>query len=257
MRKLVKVFIDPGHGGSDPGAGGNGLLEKDLTLKIGLKIRDILKAEYEGHSIKLSRTTDQTLSLNERTKMANNWNANILVSVHINSGGGTGFESYIYNGNFSGKAETNRLRGIIHDEITKEIDLKDRGKKEANFHMVRESAMPALLTENGFVDHKDDAAKLKTDSYLTKIARGHAVGLAKALGLKKKAEKKQQYIEIVTDSLWTYNSPDWDDRAVTVKRGEVFTVVKDKFAVGNGHMYQIKSGLYITANPSYVRVYTK
>src|SRR5690625_2559502 len=96
MVQMTKIFIDPGHGGSDPGAVGNGLREKDLTLKISKKIANILK-DYHC-SVKLSRTGDQTLSLKQRTDMANKWGADFLLSVHINAGGGTGYEDFIYNG---------------------------------------------------------------------------------------------------------------------------------------------------------------
>ncbi|TQS75043.1 N-acetylmuramoyl-L-alanine amidase [Ornithinibacillus gellani] len=254
---MTKIFIDAGHGGTDPGAQANGLREKDLTLKLALKTRDILNNEYEGHSLRLSRTTDATLSLTERTNMANSWGANYLVSIHINAGGGTGFESYTYNGSYAGKPETNRLRAIVHDKIVNETAFRDRGKKEENFHMVRESNMPAVLTENGFIDHSSDAEKLKSDAFLNNVARGHAVGLANALGLSKKSGggTGTQYIEILANSLWTYNTPDWNDRAVIVNKGDVYTVIRDKFPVDGGHMYQIKSGLYITASPTYVRVY--
>ncbi|WP_284141055.1 MULTISPECIES: N-acetylmuramoyl-L-alanine amidase [unclassified Virgibacillus] len=253
---MINIFIDPGHGGNDSGATGYGLEEKQLTLAIALKTRDILQNEYEGHSIMLSRTTDATLSLSQRTNMANSWGANYLVSIHINAGGGTGFESYIHNGSYLGKGETDRLRGIIHDEIVLETNYGDRGKKEANFHMLRESNMSAVLTENGFIDHHADATKLASDAFLTKIARGHAVGLAKALGLTRKTASTL-YIEILADALWTYNTPDWNDKAVIVNKGEVYTVIQDKFPVDGGYMYQIKSGLYITASPTYVRVYSR
>ena len=95
---MVKVYIDPGHGGSDPGAVGNGIEEKNITLQIAIQIRDILLAEYENVSVQMSRTGDQTVSLDERTNAANNWNADFFLSVHINSGGGSGFESYVYPG---------------------------------------------------------------------------------------------------------------------------------------------------------------
>ena len=90
---MVKIFIDPGHGGTDPGAVGNGLLEKDLTLSISLKIRNLLNG-YENTQVKLSRDKDITLSLKERTDMANAWGADYLLSVHINAGGGTGYEDF-------------------------------------------------------------------------------------------------------------------------------------------------------------------
>lgn len=195
---MKKIFIDPGHGGQDPGAVGNGLREKDLTLKIALKTRDILRTRYEGHSIKMSRTTDQTISLRERTNIANTWGADYLLSIHINAGGGTGFESFIYNGSYRNKPDTKALRSTIHNEIISRINFRDRGKKEANFHMLRESNMPAMLTESGFIDHREDASKLKSDSFLSQIAEGHAQGIAKALQLKGKVA--EIYYRVVTGS---------------------------------------------------------
>lgn len=180
---MVKIFIDPGHGGQDPGATANGLQEKSLCLTIALKLRDILQRDYMGHQLKLSRTHDQTLSLRERTDMANRWGADYVVSIHINAGGGTGFESYIYNGTYKNKLKTDQLRAVIHEKIVKMSEFTDRGKKEANFHMLRESLMPAILTENGFIDNTKDAKRLRDMDFLARIAAAHARGLARALGL--------------------------------------------------------------------------
>ena len=205
---MVKIFIDPGHGGSDPGAAANGLQEKDICLQIARKLQGILKQRYTSHQIKLSRTTDKTLTLKERTEMANRWDADYLVSIHVNAGGGTGFESYIFNGIYANKAETNRLRGTIHDEIVRTTRLKDRGKKEANFHMLRESRMPAILTENGFIDRASDAKQLRNNKFLLKIALAHAKGIAKAFALRKINENHDKlnfsYHEIQKgDTLWS------------------------------------------------------
>lgn len=189
---MVKIFIDPGHGGHDPGATANGLREKDINLKIALKMKSLLSG-YEGVQVKLSRETDKFVSLSQRAKMANEWGADYFVSIHVNAGGGTGFESYIYNGKYSGKQETHRKRSIIHAEVMRQLaDVRDRGMKEANFQVLRETKMAAILTENLFVDHKDDAAKLKQDSWLQKIAQGHVNGVAIAFGLKKKQQPKPQ-----------------------------------------------------------------
>ncbi|MBU5342267.1 N-acetylmuramoyl-L-alanine amidase family protein [Caldifermentibacillus hisashii] len=205
---MVKIFIDPGHGGSDPGAVGNGLKEKDLTLAISKKIRDKL-ANYEGVQVKLSRESDTSLSLKQRTDMANAWGADYLISVHINAGGGTGFESYTYNKSYSGKQETNRKRSILHAEIMRQLSgVRDRGMKEANLHMVRESKMESVLTENLFIDNVNDATLLKQDNFLDKIAEGHANGLAIIFGLKQKAQPQPQpqpggtYTVQPGDTLW-------------------------------------------------------
>ncbi|AST89977.1 N-acetylmuramoyl-L-alanine amidase family protein [Sutcliffiella cohnii] len=180
---MVKIFIDPGHGGTDPGAIGNGLQEKNITLSISTKIRDILVAEYDNVSILMSRTGDTTRSLSERTNQANSWGADFFLSVHVNAGGGTGFESFVYPGV---GAPTTTYQTNIHDEIMKVNQLNDRGKKQQNFHVLRETYMPALLTENGFIDHSSDSTKMKSDSWLTAVARGHVNGVAKCFNLPKK-----------------------------------------------------------------------
>lgn len=181
MSKIL--VLDPGHGGSDPGAVGNGLKEKDITLVISRKIREILEG-YEGIEIRLTRETDKYLSLKERTDMANKWEADYVLSIHINAGGGTGFESFIWNGKVDNP--TVSAQNVIHTEVIKLIDAKDRGKKRANFHMLRETKMPALLTENLFIDNPGDAAKLKDKMFLDRIAQGHANGIVAFFGLKKK-----------------------------------------------------------------------
>ncbi|MEK4148908.1 N-acetylmuramoyl-L-alanine amidase [Robertmurraya sp. FSL W8-0741] len=178
---MLKIFIDPGHGGTDPGSMANGLLEKYLTLAISLKIKSLL-SQYENVQVKLSRETDKYLSLSARAKLANAWGADYFMSIHINAGGGTGFETFVHT-NASNASVANQNE--IHTEILKPLDFKDRGKKRANYAVLRETNMPAILTENGFIDNASDAAKLKQTDFIDKIAQGHVNGLVKALGLKK------------------------------------------------------------------------
>ncbi|GAA1612693.1 N-acetylmuramoyl-L-alanine amidase [Catellatospora bangladeshensis] len=178
-----RVYLDPGHGGTDPGAVANGLQEKALTLNIALQIRNILQANY-AVDIRMSRTTDATVSLAQRTDDANAWGADIFVSVHINSGGGTGFESYRYP---TTDAATLALHNALHPRVLSGMrtagSVTDRGQKTANFHVLRESAMPAVLTENLFIDTVADANLLKSAAFLTATAQGHANGIANHLGL--------------------------------------------------------------------------
>ncbi|MCZ1180111.1 DUF3597 family protein [Alkalihalobacillus clausii] len=180
---MTKIFLDPGHGGSDPGAVGNGMQEKNLTLSISRQIRDMLVTEYENVEVRMSRTGDTTLSLTERTNMANNWGADYFLSVHINAGGGTGFESFVHTSQSSGSV---RAQNIIHPAIMQQIGGTDRGKKNANFAVLRTSKMPAILTEVLFIDNANDAAKLKDPAFLTRAARGHVDGLAQAFNLQRK-----------------------------------------------------------------------
>lgn len=182
----MKIYLDPGHGGSDPGATGNGLSEKNVTLAIALKINDILLQEYSNAETRLSRTADKTVSLQERTDDANSWGADLFVSIHINAFDGTayGYEDYIYSG-LSDESATALYQRIIHEEVIKQNGLRDRGMKKANFHVLRETVMHAILTENGFIDHPDDAAKMKSAAWIEQTARGHVNGIAKCLGLEK------------------------------------------------------------------------
>lgn len=184
---MARLYLDPGHGGYDPGAIANGLKEKDLTLKISLRIRDILLSQYEGITIKMSRSGDSFPSLQARTNEANNWKADLFLSVHINSGGGTGFESFIHP--ITGST-TKNYQTYIHEEIMKKIDMRDRGKKTANFHVLRETNDEAVLTENGFIDTTADANKMKSSAWLEDVAMGHALGVARCFNLKKKSGVK-------------------------------------------------------------------
>lgn len=181
---MTKIFIDPGHGGSDPGAVANGLREKDLTLKIAKHIQDYLKGY--NCSVKMSRTNDKTLSLSQRTNDANRWGADYFLSVHINAGGGTGYEDYIYN-KLSNTSKTAKIRDTVHGEISKTLKkygITNRGKKKANFHVLRESRMPAMLSENLFIDTTNDANLLKNNAFLKDIGQAHAKGIVKAFNLK-------------------------------------------------------------------------
>ena len=196
---MVKIFIDPGHGGQDSGATGNGLREKDLTLEIATHIKNLLLSEYDNVTVKMSRTDDSYVTLTERTSSANAWGADYFLSIHINAGGGEGYENYIYPG-ISGV--TKAYQSNIHSEVMKLVNFKDRGKKTANFHVLRESNMPALLTENGFIDNSRDATKLKSASFIDAIARGHVNGIAKSFALTKK-NKAVYHIVVYGDTVYS------------------------------------------------------
>lgn len=181
---MVKVVIDPGHGGTDPGAVNGSYREKDFTLQIGLKVRDYLLSKYNVE-ILMTRTTDKTVSLGERTNYANNQNANYFCSIHINAGGGTGWESYIYNGSVSDKtiAAQNTIHSTVMGVIGSKYGVRDRGKKRANFHVLRESRMEAILLENLFIDTTADLNLLKSSAFITDLSNAIGEGIAKALSL--------------------------------------------------------------------------
>ncbi|WP_416148682.1 N-acetylmuramoyl-L-alanine amidase [Salipaludibacillus sp. HK11] len=178
---MVKIFIDPGHGGDDPGAIGNGLREKDLVLDISRRIRRQLN-RFNDVEVRMSREDDRFISLSNRATLANSWGADYFISVHVNAAGGTGFESYIWNGNV--KSQTRSNQSIMHSEIIAQIGVRDRGRKSANFAVLRRTNMPAILTENLFIDNAAEAAKLKDSDFLEAIAKGHTNGLVSIYNLK-------------------------------------------------------------------------
>lgn len=178
----VKVYLDPGHGGSDSGAVGNGLREKDVTLDLALRLNHILVVTY-GFQTRLSRSSDITRSLRSRTSDANSWGAHVFVSIHINSAGGTagtGFESYRHP---NAPWWTVFRHAWLHDETIRQMrtvaSVRDRGKKTANFFVLRETAMSAILTENMFINNPSDAALLRRNDFRHAIATGHARGIVR------------------------------------------------------------------------------
>src|SRR5690625_1623719 len=175
------VVIDAGHGGSDPGASGNGLYEKELTLEIAQKVKKLLQSA--GFKVIMTRSNDTYVSLEERSSIANNSNADIFVSIHINAGGGTGIETYWY-----GKHEPEKSKALataLQEEVIKGTNSVDRGVKgsidgkKGNFHVIRETEVPSALIELGFIDNKNDAEKLKQTSFKEKIVKGIVDGIKK------------------------------------------------------------------------------
>lgn len=183
---MLKVAGEAGHGGSDPGACANGIQEKNVNLVIMTRALTTLEGDYQDVQTLNIRSGDQSMSLKQRTDKANAWDADFYISVHNNAGGGTGMESYRLPGAY---ASTVKKQSIIHNEVMsylKGFGVRDRGMKTANFHVLRETKMSAVLIECLFVDHPKDAALLKQTAVLHGIGDAIARGIAKAHGLKEK-----------------------------------------------------------------------
>lgn len=134
---MVLIYLDAGHGGRDSGAVGNGLKEKALTLDICNRIKKGLEA-YDC-TVKMTRTEDVFISLEQRTTQANQDNADVLVSVHINAAGSNaakGFETFVYP---YSKSATVAFQNVMHQEIVKAIGSKvmNRGKEKKFTHGTR------------------------------------------------------------------------------------------------------------------------
>lgn len=223
-QRMVKIYLDPGHGGKDPGAIGNGLQEKNVVLDISKRIEQKLQA-YNNVEIMQTRTDDTYFSLDKRTDRANAWGADCFLSIHLNSATATtarGFETYVHNGLIS--PATVAFQNVIHEEVIKKIGKmisSDRGKKKANFAVLRESNMKACLGENLFVSNSSDANLLKQDSFLDMLSQGYTNALEKFFGL-------ERIIRPPTDN----DSP--------VTDGELFQVIAGTYANYENAETQVK-----------------
>jgi N-acetylmuramoyl-L-alanine amidase len=178
----VRIVIDPGHGGSDPGAvGPNGLKEARVNLAVALKVAE--KLRKAGVEVKLTRTSDVFVDLQPRCDIANSFNADYFVSIHCNSAGTTearGTETYCYK--LGGKGEV--LAKAIQAELIAATGRVNRGVKTANYYVLRRTNMPAVLTELAFISNPEEERLLGSPDYQEKCATAIARGVSKVIGVK-------------------------------------------------------------------------
>ncbi|MGN1319245.1 MAG: N-acetylmuramoyl-L-alanine amidase [Lachnospirales bacterium] len=171
----MKIFLDPGHGGNNPGAvGPNGLREADVNLDVALRTGRLLQSN--GYTVKYSRTSDKTVSLSERAAMANEWGADYFVSIHCNSNENpiyTGTETFYYREGT--KAE--RFANDVNNALVAEIGTKNLGIFTANFAVLRLTVMPAILVELAFISNPEEAEQLATPSFRESCAVGITNGI--------------------------------------------------------------------------------
>ncbi len=201
------IVLDPGHGGSDGGANGNGANEKDLTLKITKYCRDELK-KYNGVTIYMTRETDKAVELSERVDYAQRMGANVFISFHLNSSGfGTakGAEVYYPNSNYRPNigSQGSALAQKIQSELVA-LGIANRGIKIRNsannstypdgslqdYYAViqrsKRAGFPGLIIEHAFIDNADDFNKyLSSDAKLKALGVADAQGIANYFGLGK------------------------------------------------------------------------
>ena len=173
-RGYYKVFIDAGHGGTDPGALGYGYRESDLNLQVAKKVESKLKSK--GIDVKMSRNSDIFYSLSERAEMANDYGADAFVSIHQNSAeakSANGIETY-YNRN---KEEDKPLSNDIQKQVISQTGANNRGVKNAEFTVLVKSEMISALVECGFITNESEVKKLSDSSYQDKLATGIADGI--------------------------------------------------------------------------------
>ncbi|EES72111.1 N-acetylmuramoyl-L-alanine amidase [Paenibacillus sp. oral taxon 786 str. D14] len=175
------VVIDAGHGGSQPGAiSVTKKQEKEFTLAVALKVEALLQQEA-GLEVILTRTTDVTMSLQDRVKVANDRGASVFVSIHGNSidppSNPSGSETYYT------RDESIPLANVMHRHLVKATGLADRGVRKSSLHVTRETKMPAVLLEVGYLSNKTDAELMYTEEFQQRVAEGIVAGIKEYLGL--------------------------------------------------------------------------
>ncbi len=175
------IILDAGHGGTDEGAKVNAFKEKRLTLLTTLLAKKHL--EEMGYRVVLTRSRDTFISLARRVSIANNVRATLFVSIHYNSSPSVeakGIEIFYYNSGEAGrKRASQRLANCILYRLLDQTAALSRGIKSGNFHVIRETDMPAVLIEAGFMTNKDERQKLRSRDYLDRVALGIAQGIDK------------------------------------------------------------------------------
>lgn len=218
--KKPTVFLSAGHGGKDPGAVANSLLEKEINLNALLACKEVL--EKHGVKVICSRTTDVNDPVQEEVIEANASGADIAFSFHANAGGGDGFEAYYYTSNADGE----KLASLC-EKYVKNLGQNSRGIKSGNhLYFVRRTKMVAVLVESFFVDNVKDKAIGDT------IEEQKAFGVAYA-------EAILEYLNINRPVLTSANDIAWElDRSYfPINEMDRFVKALDEAKKANSSLY--------------------
>lgn len=181
--KNIRIVIDAGHGGEDYGTHSNNKPrqhEKYLSLSTALMLRDHLNRM--GYQTFLSRSKDEFISLPNRVSLASKKRATLFVSVHYNSAPNVkahGVEVFYYRPKkVNERSEvSSKLAEAVLGRVLKNTQAKSRGVKHGNFAVVRDTNMPAVLIEGGFLTNTGELKKLRDPAYLNRVAKGIAQGI--------------------------------------------------------------------------------
>ena len=186
---MKKIYINPGHSDTDPGAVS---YEKERRLNVAVSqyMNDYLLANYECET-KMNPGTMGSLSA--ICNDANNWGADLFVSNHFNAGGGDGYEALVYS-------EKRRPLGQVFEKHIKAIGQNSRGVKlRPDLAVLKNTNMPAVLNEGAFVDNLKDIQDWNDDAELKKMGVAYAKAAAEFLGLAQKVQPKKYYVHYSTN----------------------------------------------------------
>mgnify|MGYP001350294835 CR=1 FL=1 len=200
----MKIVIDAGHGPDTPGkrSPDGSLREYQFNSAVARYVADTLLHGYEGVEILMTHADDRDVPLKERTDRANAWGADVFVSIHANAYGdggwndAKGIETFVYE---TRPPAAVALANAVQRQLVRATGRPDRGVKSANFHVLRETRMTAILVECGFMTNRTEAELLKSDEYRRKCAAAIVAGIAETYGLKKKmpqADKKTNFSDV-------------------------------------------------------------
>jgi len=189
-----RIVIDAGHGGSDPGGVGSGMQEKNIVLDVANRFKALLDADTRDTTgggkwiAQRTRTRDVFVGLSARAAFANAQGADRFMSIHSNAFGSSaahGTETFAFAEGGNGA----KLRNLVQAEMLAAWGLTNRGNKTANFAVLRETAMPAVLHELAFITNATDASHLRSATERQKAARAHLFAIQRHFGLARHTPK--------------------------------------------------------------------
>lgn len=177
------IVVDPGHGGNNPGASGNGSVEAANNLAVALKLRD--KLQQAGAKVYMTRDTDRNVApvgstlgqeLQARVDIAENNHADMFVSIHSNDNPDSSIAGAM---TFYPSGKSSALALEVQNALVQETGANDKGTSSATFYVLRNTTMPSILVEMGFVSNPQEAAQLNDNSYRNKVAQGVFNGMVR------------------------------------------------------------------------------
>lgn len=167
-----KIVIDAGHGGSDSGAIGGGIYEKDITLDVSERVRDILAKQ--GFIVQMTRANDSYVSLQDRVAISEKFNPDIFVSIHVNSSVRPeikGVETHYYH------QESMALAQTVHSSFASAVNSPNRGLFKSKFYVINHTTAPSILVEIGFISNNAERAELVSEKRKQATAKAIADGV--------------------------------------------------------------------------------
>ena len=186
---MAKLFLDVGHGGSDPGAQSGGLDEADINLCIAVACQAELVRH--GVQVRMSRTRDEDDPLTEEIRECNAYGPDLAVDIHTNAGGGVGFEVYHTLGGGKGKILAQNIEAEVKStgQTSRGCKTKANSAGRDYFGFIRETKCPAVICECAFIDTASDRAKVATADKQAAFGRAYARGILKTLGFEVQSEQ--------------------------------------------------------------------